>query len=60
MGYSQWSVRQLKGEHLRGSWITAPADPRYVFDVPPQDLWEEVLLSLEIEPLSLMACTQEH
>lgn len=58
-GHSQWGVVQLKDEYLEGSWITAPADPRYIFEVPPKDIWEEVLLSLDIEPLSLVTCEQE-
>ena len=61
LGYSQWGVTQLNNEFLRGSWITAPADPRYIFETPTQDLWEEVLLSLDIEPLSFVSSLhQEH
>ena len=42
-GYSGWGPGQLDAEMAEGSWIVAPATADLVFEVPPEDLWAEVL-----------------
>jgi putative AlgH/UPF0301 family transcriptional regulator len=37
----------------RGAWLHAHADPRLVFDTPPDDMWETAMRSLGIKPESL-------
>ncbi len=36
LGYSGWSAGQLEEELAQNSWLTVPADPRVIFDVPPE------------------------
>jgi putative transcriptional regulator len=45
-GYSGWGAGQLRAELKSGSWITCPASARFVFEVDPGALWEEILRSL--------------
>ncbi|MCC6777749.1 MAG: YqgE/AlgH family protein [Hyphomicrobiales bacterium] len=39
-GYAGWGAGQLEGELARRSWVTAPADPRLVFEEPREKVWE--------------------
>jgi putative transcriptional regulator len=45
-GYSGWGAGQLRDELESGSWITCRASARFVFEVDPTALWEELLRSL--------------
>lgn len=36
LGYSGWGAGQLEEELAQNSWLTVPADPRIIFDVPPE------------------------
>lgn len=42
-GYSGWNPGQLEREFLEGSWFTTPAKAHYLFEVPPQQLWQTLL-----------------
>ena len=42
-GYSGWNPGQLDREFLEGSWFTFPAIADYLFDVPPEKLWQTIL-----------------
>jgi putative transcriptional regulator len=42
-GYAGWSAGQLDGEMKRKAWLTHPATPDLVFDVPPATLWQHIL-----------------
>ena len=53
LGYSGWGPGQLEAEMARGAWLHASADPKLVFDTPPDDIWEIALESLGINPASL-------
>ena len=53
LGYSGWGPGQLEQEMARGAWLHASADPKLVFDTPPDDIWEIALQSLGINPASL-------
>jgi putative transcriptional regulator len=46
VGHSGWGAGQLAAELASGSWIICSADPRFVFDTSPDDVWEAVLRSL--------------
>ena len=39
-GYAGWGPGQLEGERLRGSWFTAPADSKLVFDEDRDKVWD--------------------
>ena len=42
-GYSGWGPGQLEAEMAEGSWLVDAATSDLLFDVPPEDLWPEVL-----------------
>jgi len=39
-GYAGWGPRQLEGELERGAWVTAPADPKLVFEAARDKVWD--------------------
>src|SRR5262249_24491869 len=43
LGYSGWGPGQLESEMSRGAWLHAHADPKLVFDTPPDDMWETAM-----------------
>ena len=43
LGYAGWSPGQLDAEIARGDWIVTPADSANVFDVPPGDVWRDLV-----------------
>jgi len=42
-GYSGWAPSQLNDEIARGAWMTAPEDPRLVFDEDRSKVWDDAL-----------------
>jgi putative transcriptional regulator len=42
-GYAGWGPGQLDREMAEKRWYTAPADPKLVFEEPPQRIWREAL-----------------
>jgi putative transcriptional regulator len=55
LGYAGWGPGQLETELARNDWLTAPAHPRIVFDLPHISKWEAALGVLGIDPLFLSA-----
>jgi putative transcriptional regulator len=53
LGYAGWGPGQLDSELAESAWLLAPADPRLVFDTPPDHMWEVAIRSLGIDPMSL-------
>ena len=53
LGYAGWGPGQLDNELADSAWLTAPADPTIVFETPAEMMWETVIRSLGIEPMSL-------
>lgn len=53
LGYSGWGAGQLEEEMARGAWLHVAADPKLVFDTPPDEIWETALGQLGINPASL-------
>jgi putative transcriptional regulator len=43
LGYAGWGPGQLEGELARDDWMTAPADPAFVFDEDLDALWEKAM-----------------
>lgn len=41
-GYAGWGTDQLEGEIERGDWHVVPGDAKFVFEVEPYDVWEEL------------------
>ena len=53
LGYSGWGPGQLAAEMSRGAWLHTDADPRLVFETPPDEIWAAALNELGINPESL-------
>jgi len=54
LGYSGWGPGQLRDELIQGAWLVAPATPEFVFDAPPDTLWQRVVRHLGIDPATLV------
>lgn len=46
MGYSGWGSGQLAGEMEQRSWLTRQAEGPFVFNLPEEHIWHEVVRSL--------------
>jgi putative transcriptional regulator len=44
-GYAGWSPGQLENEMKRKSWLTFPASLELVFETPPEQLWQKILIN---------------
>lgn len=53
LGYAGWGPGQLDSELAMSSWLTAPADPDLVFGTPPEDMWEQAIRRLGVDPMAL-------
>jgi putative transcriptional regulator len=43
-GYAGWSPGQLESEMKRKAWLTFPASVQLIFETPPEQLWQKILL----------------
>jgi putative transcriptional regulator len=57
LGYAGWGAGQLEQEMLANAWLSVPADPALVFDVPVEQRWRRAagLLGIDLEQLSTYA-----
>jgi putative transcriptional regulator len=55
LGYSGWGPGQLAAEMSRGAWLHTAADPKLVFETPPDLIWEAALRSLGVNPKTLFS-----
>ena len=55
LGYAGWLPGQLEAEIATGSWLTVPATPGLLFDVPPEDRLDRALSLLGISRAQLEA-----
>ena len=55
LGYSGWGPGQLAHEMSRGEWLHTSADPKLVFDTPPDEMWDAAMRSLGVNPADLFA-----
>ena len=37
LGYSGWAAGQLEWELAQNAWLTVAAEPRIIFDLPPEE-----------------------
>lgn len=49
LGYSGWTAGQLEQELSDNSWLTIPADPDLLFDIPANMRWEKAAERLGID-----------
>lgn len=57
LGYSGWGPGQLAQEMSRGAWLHTNADPKLVFETPPDEIWDRAMKSLGINPRDLFSGT---
>lgn len=50
LGYAGWEAGQLEHEIGQNGWLTAPADMRIVFDLPPEDRYDAAIKLLGFDP----------
>lgn len=57
LGYAGWGAGQLEQELLDNAWLTVPADPRILFEVPFDQRWNAAakLIGIDISLLSGVA-----
>jgi putative transcriptional regulator len=48
LGYSGWEAGQLESELAQNSWLTVPAKPAILFDLPPEERLSAALQKLGI------------
>lgn len=49
LGYAGWDAGQLEAEMLANTWLTVPATPELIFDVPFGDRWSVAARSIGID-----------
>jgi putative transcriptional regulator len=42
-GYCGWGAGQLEREFLNGGWFLHPASAKYIFEIPPEKIWQSIL-----------------
>ena len=55
LGYAGWGPGQLENEMRAGAWLTIDVDPALVFRTPLEEIWEQSLRRLGIDPVMLVA-----
>ena len=49
LGYAGWDAGQLEAEMLANTWLTVPASPEVIFDVPFADRWSFAARTIGID-----------
>jgi len=49
LGYAGWEPGQLEDEMLANSWLSVPATPEIVFDIPFAERWDSAARTLGID-----------
>ncbi len=54
LGYAGWGSGQLEGEFAQNAWLSAPADPKVIFELPPESRWEAAarLIGIDIRRIA--------
>ena len=60
LGYAGWGAGQLESEIAQGAWLSAPAVPGTLFDLPAEAIWDQVVRDLGIDPGSLVSTSGVH
>lgn len=57
LGYAGWDAGQLESEMLENTWLSVPATPEIVFDLPYEDRWQSAarVLGIDLNQLSVDA-----
>jgi putative transcriptional regulator len=57
LGYAGWGAGQLVEEILRNDWLTAPVTSDLIFSAQPEEIWQQALQSVGVDPASLPSWT---
>ena len=49
LGYAGWAAGQLEQEIAQNAWLSGPADPKIVFDMPHEQRWSAAAASLGVD-----------
>lgn len=49
LGYAGWEAGQLEAEMLANSWLSVPATPELLFDVPFEQRWSNAAVALGVD-----------
>jgi putative transcriptional regulator len=49
LGYAGWEPGQLEAEMLQNTWLTVPATPELIFDVPFEERWASAAESMGVD-----------
>jgi putative transcriptional regulator len=60
VGYAGWGPGQLDKEIAASSWLTTDVDPRLIFGVPPDEMWETAIRRLGTDPSALQSSSGVH
>jgi len=59
LGYAGWGAGQLEVELAENSWLSTPADPRILFDLPVDQRWQAAAKSIGVD-LNLLSGDAGH
>lgn len=59
LGYAGWDAGQLEAEMLSNTWLTVPATPEIIFDVPFSERWSVAARTIGID-ISRMSADAGH
>ncbi len=56
LGYTGWEAGHLEREFLKGAWFLHPASSHYIFEIPPEKMWQALLREMggKYKTLSMM------
>lgn len=57
LGYAGWGAGQLVEEIVRNDWLMAPVTNQLLFSDRPDEVWEEAVRSVGVDPATLPAWT---
>ncbi len=60
LGYSGWGPAQLERELTETAWVNSDLDADFLFETPPERLWEASLRRLGVSPETLAAAPGIH
>jgi putative transcriptional regulator len=60
LGYAGWGPGQLESELVQGAWLVAPLSSEVIFEAEPDEMWEQVVRRMGIDPLTLISTRGIH
>ena len=60
LGYAGWGAEQLESELAEGAWLLAPLRREVVFETAADEMWENVVRGLGIDPTALVPARGIH